>query len=113
MESVTTSLGDKLREFRKKTCSDFMTRELQREAAARIRRENRKSAGGKVPQTQGKTQTQNINSTERRPKTLNLNTYKVHALGDYTAAIRRYGTTDSYSTAPVCIPLSPSLSNYS
>jgi hypothetical protein len=34
-------------------------------------------------------------------KTFNLNTYKVHALGDYTAHIRRYGTTDSYSTEVV------------
>jgi hypothetical protein len=35
------------------------------------------------------------------PKTLNLNTYKFHALGDYTRMIRRYGTTDSYSTEVV------------
>jgi hypothetical protein len=35
------------------------------------------------------------------PKTFNLNTYKVHALGDYTSHIRRYGTTDSYSTEVV------------
>jgi hypothetical protein len=41
------------------------------------------------------------NSTTRRLKSLNLNTYKLHALGDYTATIRRYGTTDSYSTEPV------------
>ena len=40
----------------------------------------------------------------RRPKTLNLNTYKHHALGDYTSTIRRYGTTDSYSTEAVCHP---------
>jgi hypothetical protein len=37
----------------------------------------------------------------RLPKTLNLNTYKLHALGDYTATIRKYGTTDSYSTEAV------------
>lgn len=37
----------------------------------------------------------------RRKKTLNLNTYKAHALGDYVETIRRYGTTDSYSTEPV------------
>jgi hypothetical protein len=39
--------------------------------------------------------------TAQQPKTLNLNTYKFHALGDYTSTIRRYGTTDSYSTEPV------------
>lgn len=37
----------------------------------------------------------------RRRKTMNLNTYKVHSLGDYVEAIRRYGTTDSFSTERV------------
>lgn len=44
----------------------------------------------------------------RLKKSLNLNTYKNHSLGDYTNAIRRYGTTDSYSTESVC-SLQPSL----
>jgi hypothetical protein len=39
----------------------------------------------------------------RRKKTFNINTYKAHALGDYVATIRRYGTTDSYSTEPVSL----------
>jgi hypothetical protein len=39
----------------------------------------------------------------RLSKTLNLNTYKHHALGDYTSVIRRYGTTDSYSTESVSL----------
>ena len=43
----------------------------------------------------------------RRKKTFNLNTYKAHALGDYVETIRRYGTTDSYSTEPVSWPLLP------
>jgi hypothetical protein len=42
-------------------------------------------------------------TSKRRPKTFNLNTYKHHALGDYVSTIRKYGTTDSYSTEPVCI----------
>jgi hypothetical protein len=42
-------------------------------------------------------------NTTCRVKALNLNTYKHHALGDYTAAIQRYGTTDSYSTELVSI----------
>jgi hypothetical protein len=37
----------------------------------------------------------------RRKKSLNLKTYKNHSLGDYVRTIRRYGTTDSYSTEPV------------
>ena len=39
----------------------------------------------------------------RLPKGFNLNTYKFHALGDYTAAIRQFGTTDSYSTEIVSV----------
>jgi len=42
-----------------------------------------------------------LNHNTRKPKHLNLQTYKYHALGDYVSAIRRYGTTDSYSTQPV------------
>lgn len=34
----------------------------------------------------------------RRCKSFNLNTYKLHSYGDYVDTIRKYGTTDSYST---------------
>jgi hypothetical protein len=34
-------------------------------------------------------------------KKFNLQTYKFHSLGDYADTIRRYGTTDSYSTERV------------
>ena len=37
----------------------------------------------------------------RREAKFSLSTYKHHALGDYVQAIRRYGTTDSYSTESV------------
>ncbi|KAJ3531696.1 hypothetical protein NMY22_g8044 [Coprinellus aureogranulatus] len=37
-------------------------------------------------------------SGERKARTWNLNTPKFHALGDVVAYIRRFGTTDSYST---------------
>lgn len=37
----------------------------------------------------------------QRLKGFNFKTYKLHALGDYSSTIRRYGTTDSYSTEPV------------
>ncbi|KAG6905700.1 hypothetical protein DXG01_001205 [Tephrocybe rancida] len=36
--------------------------------------------------------------SRRKNKTFNLNTYKVHSMGDYSSAIRTFGTTDSYST---------------
>jgi len=36
--------------------------------------------------------------TGRHLKSFNLSTYKLHSLGDYVATIKKYGTTDSYST---------------
>jgi hypothetical protein len=59
-----------------------------------------------VPQTAASdhtAETEKSNDGKRRPKTLNLNTYKFHALGDYVNTIRKFGTTDSYSTEPVCL----------
>ena len=38
----------------------------------------------------------------QRKKVFNLQTYKIHALVDYPAQIRMYGTTDSFSTQIVC-----------
>ena len=37
----------------------------------------------------------------RRPKKFKLQSYKYHSLGDYPKMIRRYDTTDSYSTEAV------------
>jgi hypothetical protein len=36
-----------------------------------------------------------------RKRKFKLNTYKIHALGDYVATIKAFGTTDSFSTAIV------------
>ena len=89
LDKETTNLGDKLRAFRSKTCSEFDTRELRREARARKRRQAK--AGPAIDQ-----------DSARKVKTFNLNTYKTHSLGDYYEMISRLGTTDSYSTEPVC-----------
>jgi hypothetical protein len=83
---VTASFGNRLRTFKEKTCQIYPTRELERERAARVRR---------------KSTQQECNRSARQPKQLNLKTYKYHALGDYVHTIRRFGTTDSYSTQPV------------
>ena len=108
LDTVTVSLGEKLRLFQEKTCSVFPTRELRREADTRQRRS--RAAKGKAavspPQVgssstgHAPTETSCLPGT-RRPKTLNLNTYKLHALGDYASMIRQYGTSDSYSTEVV------------
>lgn len=75
LEAVTKEFGYLMRQFRDKTSDEFNTVELPRGADAR--------KGG---------------SRSSKKKVLNLNTYKFHALADYVAAIRLFGTTDSYST---------------
>jgi len=92
---VTTSFGDNLRVFKEKTCKIYSTRELERERAARKRRQEKDTTKA-APRLN-----QKLNSGARLPKQLNLKTYKFHALGDYVQTIRRLGTTDSYSTQHV------------
>jgi hypothetical protein len=92
LSRVTTSLGNSFRIFVGKTCAAFQTRELEREQVARQRR-------------QEKTAVRKASESSRKPKQLNLKTYKYHSLGDYVETIRRFGTTDSYSTQAVSIHL--------
>ncbi|EGO23151.1 hypothetical protein SERLADRAFT_371382 [Serpula lacrymans var. lacrymans S7.9] len=91
LDAVTKSLGDKLHRFAANTCSAFCTRELRGKADAQRRR-----------QIQQGTDIQLTSSgAAQKPKTFNLQTYKLHALGNYPAQIRFFGTTDSYSTEPI------------
>lgn len=104
MDRLTTELGKALRDFEEHTCPAYVTRELPRETAARERRQKSKkttsnnsegvepSAGILNPESE---------DLKRLKKTLNLGTYKYHSLGDYVDTIRRYGTTDSYSSQTV------------
>ena len=110
MDAVTSDLGQKLRAFQKTTCAVFKTRELRREANARIRRQKQnvqinssQPSGSRnaIDQDQAAPSKHRSQGITQQPKTLNLNTYKFHALGDYTSTIRQYGTTDSYSTEAV------------
>jgi hypothetical protein len=92
LSHVTTSLGNSFRVFVEKTCAAFQTQELERERVARQRR-------------QEKTTVQKARESARKPRQLNLKTYKYHSLGDYVETVRRFGTTDSYSTQRVSIHL--------
>lgn len=89
LEDVTAMLGKQLRQFQSKTCAHFDTVELKREVDARKRRQARTGSGANLT-------TPSIIS--RKSKSFNLNTYKNHALGDYAETIRKYGTSDLYST---------------
>lgn len=88
LEDATTALGQKLRRFKRDTCSSFDTRELPKEEAARGRRRTRREGGSEV--TAAPTRTQK--------KEFSMATPKMHFLGDYVQTIAMFGTTDSYST---------------
>jgi hypothetical protein len=90
LSHVTISLGNSLRAFEEKTCSLFETRKMERERAARQRRQEKAKATNGTPPVRTAP-----GNGAWKPKHLNLNTYKVHALGDYVSTIRPYGTMDS------------------
>jgi hypothetical protein len=119
LDGLTHIFGNRLREFATKIALDYKTQELQKEVDARNRRhtKQRNKAKTKVggdsatsipiltteePQARTGAKESTVGDRGRKMKHLNLNTYKYHAMGDVTSTIRRYGTTDSYSTEPVC-----------
>ena len=93
LDTVTEHLRRRLRHFQWKTCAAFDTWELKREVKCHQCCESKSQTGSSIatPITQG----------VQRTKTFNLKTYKLHALGDYSSLIHKFGTTDSYSTEPV------------
>ena len=88
LHSTTISLGNVFRAFEEKTCAVFQTHELDRERLARQRRQEKGTANSGL-------------TSGQKLKQFNLKTYKYHGLGDYTSTIRRFGTTESYSTQSV------------
>lgn len=107
LDKVTTELGEQLRVFKRRTCTAYKTGELPRETAARKRRKARPKTKAQPTKSEPVSKVE-ISIPQPKPKSkrnklkeFNLNTYKTHALGDYVNMIRRYGTTDSYSTEVV------------
>jgi hypothetical protein len=105
LEDLTTTFSLLLRHFAAWTCEAYTTVELPREAAAQAQRKAKKSV------TQGSTvdppnPTSRPMGNPRNQKKLNLTTYKLHAMGDYVATIRRFGTVEPYSMQAVCFILS-------
>ena len=97
-EVVTKDLGDHIRSFVSDTCPHFATKELSREAEARRRRR-----GHQNPSSSSTSSVATPHGHGRQPKGLNLQTYKLHSLADYPSQIRKYGTTDSYSTQSISL----------
>lgn len=96
-DTATTTIGSRLRHFASVTCNAFTTKELRREIAARQRRALKRNAS----RGSSALPTPSEQSSSALPKKFNINTIKNHSLGDYPDQIRRFGTTDSYSTEPV------------
>ena len=90
LECSTTRLGECMRKFERDVCSKYDTKDLPSELVARTRRQQRKAAQKPTTPTSAKKGPQQ--------RKFNLETYKYHALGDYTTSIRLHGPLDGYST---------------
>ena len=120
LDQTTCHLGTECRKFVDKTCAAFDTQELSREVEAhkwckvKKTRAHLSSAvpsslpanhmatnGVTTPHSGSSGTTPDRSKDGPRQKKFNLHTYKFHSLGDYANTIRRYGTTNSYSTETV------------
>ena len=101
LSQATVAFGNGIREFQEKTCSVYATHELERERAARIRRQEKNTTAAAAAGVSNSSPQKRNNG--KQTKVFNLKTYKFHSLGDYCNTIRRFGTTDSYSTQPVSL----------
>jgi hypothetical protein len=105
LEHSLTRLGDGLRAFQKTVCPAYKTADLPAEEAARIRRQ---ANAAKKADAKGKGKAKAkapVNPPKgggtRRLRNFNLDTYKIHALGGYAKAIRKYGSMDNYNSQTV------------
>lgn len=96
LDQATRSLGKILRQFSKKICQSYATRELPREKGARLRREAKKAAQKKASAAKSKP-----NTDSPKDAKFSLFTFKLHHLGHYSQDIKNFGTTDNYSTQVV------------
>lgn len=96
--SQTKEFGQQLRYFSNNTCSQYKTKLLLSEEAARIHRH-----AGKAKK-QNKQTNFGGPTTDDSPdmKRFSLTTYKIHALGDYADHIEWFGPTDCFTSQHVC-----------
>ena len=100
LRSQTKELGRQLRYFASHTCSEYKTKRLPSEEAARVRRRAGKAKKGDKQTSSGGPATEG----EANVKRFSLATYKIHALGDYADHIERFGPTDCFTTQHVRHP---------
>lgn len=93
-EETTVILGNLLRYFAEETCCHFDTQETDKEYQARNRAHARNAIRA---QSSSRIRT----NPGRQPRTFNLTTPKIHFFPDYAQQIRRFGTTECFSTLVV------------
>ena len=96
LKELTWEFGIQICHFTHHICPHYDTKELPKEEAARIQQ---RAAQAKKAHP---TATDNMKNPPKR-KTFQLAMYKLHAMGDYIANIKRFGMTDSSSTQAVCL----------
>ncbi|KIJ58068.1 hypothetical protein HYDPIDRAFT_103322 [Hydnomerulius pinastri MD-312] len=87
-DTATTTLSRSVRKFQRTTCAFYHTTELPQEHASR----------GRCVAALAAKHGQAVAQSGPKRMALNLCTYKYHALADYPNTIRRFGTTDNYTT---------------
>lgn len=97
-DGVTKILGLLLRRFTDHVCPKYNTSETPSESSKRARRIASKAAKNKSESQRNLKDAVKVAPNKRN---FNLAAYKPHALGHYSSWIRRFGTTDSYSTQTV------------
>ncbi|KAF7426603.1 hypothetical protein PC9H_008972 [Pleurotus ostreatus] len=90
LQASTGDIGALLRKFSEMVCPSYSTKDLPREAEARVRKARKADSTG--------TSTTEASVVTTKLRSFNMNTYKMHALGDYATTIRRLGTSESWST---------------
>ncbi|KAG2063716.1 hypothetical protein BDR04DRAFT_1131029 [Suillus decipiens] len=89
MDQVTSALGQQFCHFKATVCAGYVTHELRLEV---------EHCAQHLAKQAMKQKTAHWYQGVKRCKVFNFQTYKFHTLGDYVSTIRRYGTSDSFST---------------
>ncbi|KAH6916509.1 hypothetical protein BKA70DRAFT_1025493, partial [Coprinopsis sp. MPI-PUGE-AT-0042] len=95
LENATDALSQQFSIFLSVTCAVYKTRETAKEQRARFKH-SASNKHSQQPSLQPVT-----TSAIALHKRFNVATYKYHALANYVHTIRRFGTTDSYTTERV------------
>jgi hypothetical protein len=101
LENSAIRLGGILRKFKTEVCSAYATRDLPSEEAARGRRQAAKVNKPDVRPLKAASKILGPGTRTSKIREFNMETYKLHGLPDYPAAIRAFGVAENTSTKNV------------